>query len=159
VIHVRHALTLVGGKPVLSAPKTEKGKRRVSVSASVLDALGAHKKRQEAEAANLGDLWPGHDLVFTSEVGTPVHPRNLERAWYGLQKKAEVTKVRFHDLRHLNVSIRRKLGQDAKLIADQIGHTNPAFTMRLYTHLFEDDRQAAAVDLVDLFATPSKDPN
>ena len=40
-------------------------------------------------------------------------------------------RVRLHDLRHLNVSIRRRLGQDAKLIADQIGHTDLAFTTRL----------------------------
>jgi integrase len=58
-----------------------------------------------------------------------------------------VPRVRMHDLRHLNVSIRRKLGQDAKLIADQVGYSDPAFTTRLYMHLFEDDIENAAVDL------------
>lgn len=64
-----------------------------------------------------------------------------------------------HDLRHLNVSIRRKLGQDAKVIADQIGHTNPAFTQRLYTHLFEDDREAAGVNLAELFKPKQREPS
>jgi integrase len=53
----------------------------------------------------------------------------------------------------LNVSLRRKLGQDAKLIADQIGHTDSSFTQRLYTHIFEDDREGAAVSLADAFGT------
>ena|GEM_PF-1890112 len=48
-------------------------------------------------------------------------------------------------------ALRCKLGQDAKLIADQIGHSDPAFTTRLYTHLFEDDRQAAGVNLAEAF--------
>ena len=53
--------------------------------------------------------------------------------------------------------MRRKLGQDAKLIADQIGHTDPAFTTRLYTHLFDDDRRGAAVSLLDML--PKGDPD
>ena len=56
-------------------------------------------------------------------------------------------RARLHDLRHLNVSIRRKQGQDPKLIADQVGRTDPAFTMRLYTHLFEEDRIEAGINL------------
>lgn len=60
---------------------------------------------------------------------------------------AEARCVRLHDLQHLNVSIRRKPQQDAKLSADQIGHTDPAFTTRLYAHLFQEDRQGAAVNL------------
>jgi integrase len=47
----------------------------------------------------------------------------------------------------LNVSLRRKQGQDAKLIADQVGHTDPAFTVRQYTHLFQDDLDHAALTL------------
>ena len=121
-----------------------------------------------------------NDFVFVTEVGTPLYPRNLERTWYGLQGAArrawrkaleevgDVTtleqlddgkllpRVRLHDLRHLNVSIRRRQGQDAKLIANQVGHTDPAFTTRLYTHLFEDDLQGAGVSLLNLFPI---DPN
>ncbi|MDQ3398787.1 MAG: site-specific integrase [Deinococcota bacterium] len=146
-LQVRRSLAHVRGKIIISTPKTEKGLRRVTLSPAMLDVLAQHHRRQEAEQTFLGPAWPGLDLMFTKEDGGYMLPRNLAGIWYRLQKQAEVTKVRLHDLRHLNVSIRRKLGQDAKLIADQIGHTDPAFTTRLYTHLFEDDRQGAAVDL------------
>ena len=133
--------------------KTEKGVRRVALSDSALEALEEHQKRQEAEKQYLGEAWKDTGLVFASEVGTKLIPRNVTRLRHRLEDEAGVRRATLHDLRHLNVSIRRKLGQDAKLIADQIGHTNPGFTLRLYTHLFEEDRANSAVDLGAAFGT------
>lgn len=47
------------------------------------------------------------------------------------------------------------------MIADQIGHTNPGFTMRLYTHLFDEDRVNSTVDLSMALSpsTPPKEQN
>lgn len=175
-LHIRQSLIESRGRVLLSTPKTSKGVRRVALSSDVLEVLEHHRQHQKASANQAGDLWASSgeafaDLVFTNELGGPLHPRNFERTWYALQdetrarwrQKADAAndtqsvqelergalfpRARFHDLRHLNVSIRRRMGQDAKLIADQIGHTDPAFTLRLYTHLFEDERTAAAIDL------------
>lgn len=88
--------------------------------------------------------------MFCKQDGAYVTPHSLDGIWKRLLTSAGVPKVRVHDLRHLNASLRRKLGQDAKLIADQVGHTDPAFTIRLYTHLFEDERENASVSLSSL---------
>jgi integrase len=87
--------------------------------------------------------------MFANRKGGYTKPRKLSQRWHDLQTIANVPQIRFHDLRHLNVSLRRKLGQDAKLIADQVGHADPSFTIRQYTHLFEDDISNAAVNLAD----------
>lgn len=58
--------------------------------------------------------------------------------------------IRFHDLRHMHVSLLNKAGVDARTIADRIGHTDPAFTLKRYAHVFEDQRKAAAVPLYQL---------
>jgi integrase len=68
-------------------------------------------------------------------------------------------RLRFHDLRHWNVSMRRRLGQDSKLIANQIGHADAAFTTRLYTHLFEEDLRGAAVSLLDFVPKSDSEPH
>jgi integrase len=182
-IHVRQSLTIIGGKPALTSPKTERGIRRVAISPDLVEVLEQHRQHQEAERAALelvGVPWPAHDLVFITEVGTPINPRNFERTWYALQEKARQAyidegedeairqvrrqdiasgkaqpKIRLHDLRHLNVSLRRKTGQDANLIADQIGHTDPGFTQRVYMHLFQDDRREAAVSLANVLSARS----
>jgi integrase len=133
--------------------KTTKGNRRVTLSDDILSVLMTHRQHQEAEKAHVRDLWRDSDLVFTSEVGTPLDQSNVNHTRRRIETKAGVRHATMHDLRHLNVSLRRRQGQDAKLIADQVGHTDPAFTTRLYTHLFEDDREAAAVSLAEAFKT------
>jgi integrase len=113
--------------------------------------------------------------VFTSEVGTLIIPRNFDRSWYLLQAATQkayielgqseeektarakqieegkvVPHIRFHDLRHMHVSLLNKAGIDARTIADRIGHTDPTFTLKRYAHVFEDQRKAAAIPLLTL---------
>ena len=146
-LHIRQSLTVVNNQIAISVPKTEKGKRRVAISADVEEILEAHRQHQEAERQLLGNLWPDNDLVFRTEVGTPIHPRNLERTWYALQKSADVTKVRLHDLRHLHASLAIQQGMDAKVLADRLGHSRASFTLDVYTHLFDEQRANSAVSL------------
>ena len=172
---IRRTLITRSGEPRISTPKTDKGVRRVTLSPNALAVLALHRERQLVERKALGDAWDDNDHVFVSEVGTLLNARNVTRISHDLQEKARqkwreelknnltgealaqnldklergeiLPRLRLHDMRHLNVSLRRKLGQDAKLIADQVGHADPAFTVRLYAHLFEDERQAAGVNL------------
>ena len=152
-LYVRQTVIECRGSVMLSTPKTKKGERRLTLSSDVLEVLAEHRKRQEAEARFLSAAWPNTGLVFTSTVGSFIPPRNMLQTYKELQERAGVPHVRFHDLRHLNVSIRRAQGQDAKLIADQVGHADPAFTMRQYAHLFETERQTAAVNLRDALSS------
>ncbi|MDQ3397544.1 MAG: site-specific integrase [Deinococcota bacterium] len=151
VLHVRRSLTVRKGKAVFSTPKSEKGKRRVAVSPDVLDVLEQHRRRQQAEAEFLGAAWPDDDLVFTSETGTPIHPRNFDRTWKALKVAAAVPHARLHDLRHLHVSLLVRQGFDPRSIADRVGHTDSSFTLRWYAHAFEEQRQVTAMSLADLF--------
>ena len=146
-LHIRQSLTVVKNQIAISVPKTEKGKRRVAISPNVEETLEAHRQRQEAERQMLGNLWPDNDLVFRTEVGTPIHPRNLERTWYALQKNVDVPKVRLHDLRHLHASLAIRQGMDAKVLADRLGHSRASLTLDVYTHLFEEQRANSAVSL------------
>ena len=170
-LHIRQSLTVVKNQIAISEPKTEKGKRRVAISPDLEAELSEHRTRQEAERQMLGNLWPDNDLVFRTEVGTPIHPRNLERTWYALQeatraawhKAAKETndaaaltgleagklmpKVRLHDLRHLHASLAIQQGMDAKMLADRLGHSRASFTLDVYTHLFEEQRANSAVSL------------
>jgi integrase len=50
----------------------------------------------------------------------------------------------------MHVSLLVKNGLDVRTIADRVGHTNPAFTMKQYSHAFEEQRRAAAISLTDL---------
>lgn len=54
----------------------------------MLEVLVLHHQRQESEKAPIGDSWAHPELVFTSEVGTPVNPDNLTRTLLILHKSA-----------------------------------------------------------------------
>ena len=152
-IRIEQALTLVDNKPTFSAPKTERGTRYVAVSEDVIEVLAQHRARQEKERAKLGEAWEENGLVFTTQLGTSIHPRSFERTWYQLLKKAKVPKIRLHDLRHLHVSLLVKEGLDPRTIADRVGHTDPSFTLRRYSHMFEEQRKRAAINLRGLIET------
>ena len=156
VLSVRQSLTVLGGTPHFTTPKTRKGERYVTVSPDVLEVLAQHRAIQEAEAKALGDAWTDSGLIFTSEVGTLIHPRNFERSFKGLLKDAKVTTARLHDLRHLHVSLLVSKGLDPRSIADRVGHTNPSFTLDVYSHMFATQRAQAAVGMADLLGTDAR---
>lgn len=154
-IQVRQAYVKVGGKLILSTPKNQNAFRSVALSSDVLEVLFHHRQRQEAERLNLGNLWPGSDLVFTSEVGTPLKPDNLKRVRNALMDKAGVARVTLHNLRHLHASVAIEGGMDAKMLAERLGHSRASFTLDRYTHLFESQRARSAVSLTD-WLTPKR---
>jgi integrase len=128
-LHVGQTVVDSRGKVMFSTPRTGRGTRRVALSPDLLEVLDTHRQRVEVERQQSSDLWVDSGLVFTTSAGTPIHPRNFGRTWYALQdetltrlrKELEAAgksvdgeifpHARFHDLRHLNVSIRRRLGQ------------------------------------------------
>ena len=52
----------------------------------------------------------------------------------------KVRRIRFHDLRHMHISACLTLKLDARTIADSIGHTDAAFRLRRYAHVFGEQQ-------------------
>lgn len=162
-LHVQQSLTNLKGGHAISTPKTRKGVRRIVVDAETLAVLATHRLLQAEERSKVGETWPPRspeyaNLVFTNELGGPLHPRNFDRVWYSLMETAEVRRIRFHDLRHMHVSPLNKAGMDARTIADRIGHTDAAFILRRYAHVFEEQRRAA-IPLLELLSPRQAKPN
>ncbi len=73
--------------------------------------------------------------------------------------KAGVPTIRFHDLRHTAASLMVRQGISAKTVSDRLGHKDVAFTLRVYAHLYDDQREEAAFDLSDLYPLAAGGPN
>jgi integrase len=52
--------------------------------------------------------------------------------------------LRIHDLRHTAASLWASKGASPTVVAAQLGHSTPAFTLRTYAHLYEEDVASAA---------------
>jgi integrase len=69
--------------------KTSTSRRQVLLVSVAVEALIAHRTRQDEERRQLGAAWDDHDLVFPNTVGRPLHPRNfLRRSFYPLLDRA-----------------------------------------------------------------------
>jgi integrase len=83
------------------------------------------------------------DLVFTTVTGRGVGHRNLTaRGLEAARDRAGLPDVTFHTLRHTFASMLIAQGRDPVFVARQLGHTNPAVTLRVYGHLFDAARHA-----------------
>lgn len=53
-----------------------------------------------------------------------------------------------HALRHYYASVLLDAGESIRALADYLGHADPGFTLRTYTHLMpsSEDRARAAID-------------
>jgi integrase len=79
MIVVRGTLGRVGGKLIITEPKTDRSRRTVRIALPLVTMLGAHRADQNAERVAARDQWQENELVFASELGTPVDPRNILR--------------------------------------------------------------------------------
>jgi Phage integrase family len=60
---------------------------------------------------------------------------------------AELSQLRFHDLRHFFASMLIAQGESAKYVCDQMGHSSIQVTFDTYGHLFPNSRETAAKKL------------
>jgi len=145
---IRHNLPdLRGVKPSLVAPpKTPHGRRTISVPPEAITALRDHRQRQRQERLLLGPDYQDHFLVFASEVGTPLHPSNVRRAFKRLLERAELPHdIRVYDMRHAHATALLAAGVHPKVASERLGHASVQLTLDTYTHSVKGlDADAAA---------------
>jgi integrase len=98
----------------------------------------------------LGNAWQHPELVFPSETGTIMEPKNFYRSWKLAVAKAGLPPTRIHDIRHVNISLLILLGEDPKTVSERAGHTSTSFTLDRYGHVFREQRQWAARSIDEL---------
>jgi integrase len=144
VASVVHTITTVHGRPVESTTKTAKSRRRVSLDASSVIVLRAHRAAQRKERLVVGAGWIDHGLVFCRYDGSPLHPDLVTRRFRTLVERAGLPKIRLHDLRHTYATLALRAGVHPKVVSERLGHATVGITLDLYSHVAPSlDQQAA----------------
>jgi integrase len=90
--------------------------------------------------------------------GTREHVVEIKKSWASILRRAGISGLRIHDLRHSFASQLASGGASLPLIGALLGHSNPLTTAR-YAHLFQDPQRAAvetvAANIVAAEAPPS----
>lgn len=143
---------LIAGRITVRASKTDAGVREIDV----LPALAAVLERMRRGGPD--------QRVFPTTTGQRHSPSNIRRrvlapavklANERLEQRGHVPlpeRLSPHKLRHTFASLLVALGVDPGSVMDQLGHTDPAFTLRVYRHgMRRDDASKAALrELVGL---------
>jgi site-specific recombinase XerD len=115
----------------------------VPLSDAVVSLLKAQRASEAAERLHAGERWTDTGLVFTTEFGNPVEPRNILRTIETAAAKASVADVVVHTLRHSAAVAWLESGVHIKAVADLLGHSS--VTGDIYGHT-SDATSRAAID-------------
>jgi integrase len=83
-------------------------------------------------------------MVFTREDGSLIHPDLLSKWFVRYAQRADLTPIRFHDLRHTHASLALQAGVPAKVVSERLGHATVAFTLDVYSHVIPGLQEEAA---------------
>lgn len=135
-----------GGGFKFAEPKTRKSRRTIPLPKSILPRLRGHRRKQLEMRLKAGAAWNDHDLVFTSEIGTPLNARNLaQRHFTKILEAAGLSGEDFvlYSLRHSCATLLLSAGENPKVVAERLGHTSVKMTLDTYSHVLPDMQEAA----------------
>ncbi|UAJ79996.1 tyrosine-type recombinase/integrase [Leifsonia sp. ZF2019] len=138
------AENLVGGL-WLARPKTRSGWRVIPLVEPLQSQILNHIERTRADENP-------HNLVWHTDKGAPIDPRECNRMWHDLLERAGVPQVRLHDARHTTVDLLLLAGVPVELIKDIVGHSSWLMTEDYKTKAITARHTAAVTSLPEMFA-------
>lgn len=146
-INVAHTL---GSDSVLYAPKSERSRRFLDMTADARSVLELQRLRQSQEEMVAGSKWKGNqfNLVFTSPHGTAINGRNVLRTIQSAAERLALNeghseKIGVHTLRHTVASRLLQSSIPFYVVSRILGHESITTTVDIYGHLGDSDRKSA----------------
>ncbi len=140
------------GSYVFTQPKSERSRRTIALSPSVILTLKDNKEKQGAILDKLGTSLKDDDLIFSNLGGKPLRPNTVSRAWSVLAARAGVKAIRLHDARHTHASLLLKQGVHPKIVQERLGHASIQITLDTYSHVSPGLQEAAALQFEKLLS-------
>jgi integrase len=142
---IRQTFYRLGGQQLFKEPKSRRSRRIVELDPMLVDELRRLRDHQKERRKILGVEYEDCDLVFSQPNGKPLHAQNLARRDFcHITKRAGLPRIRFHDLRHTHATHMLQQGINLKVIQERLGHSNPAFTLAVYSHVLPGMQKEAA---------------
>src|ERR1039458_513610 len=146
----RQLQELKSGELQVGPPKTDAGRRVVSLPPHVLPELERHLQAfVRAEESS---------LVFTSPDAGLMRRSNFNRrVWQPACKAMGLRDFHFHDLRHTGNTFAASTGASTKELMARMGHSSPRAAL-IYQHATRDRDRALADALSKLAEDPAQNP-
>jgi len=146
---IRRAITM----RQVTTPKSGRGRivaMTETLAHELFDLLAARRQhaaleaRPALESGSAEPVSPPPEWVFCSRTGTPWDETNFARDWERVRRHGEtrgVRPLRFHATRHSWATWALRAGKSVRWVAQQLGHQDPAFTLRVYAHAMREEEK------------------
>ena len=167
-LHVWRQLKRVRSRLVFGLPKNAK-ERKVPLPDSVAAILTAHI--HEVSPVAVAPPWENPiggnpvtvRLIFTTPRRGAINRATFDgKSWRPALVAAGIVSTRstgMHALRHFYVSALLDAGESIKALAEYLGPSDPAFTLRVYTHLMPSSEKRARQAIDRLFREAGSSPD
>ncbi len=125
----------------LTTPKNASSNRTISIAPSLCKMLTDYKKQQ---------LNKDPEAKFLFGGSRPLPERTTDRYFDSACLRANVKKIRLHDLRHSCASLLLSRGVSIVAVSRQLGHANVTQTLNTYAHLMPDDQSKTVAELEEV---------
>ena len=127
----------------VTSPKTKASSRQLHLPAHLVELLASHQMAQNIEIAQAGSKYVQKGFVFATKTGEPVDPRNLHRSVQIASKKAGLSTVSPHTLRHSAATTMLEAGIPIHVVSRHLGHSSINITVDVYGHVSDDGAKSA----------------
>ena len=154
-ITIENTRTQAGKKEIEKGTKTASSTRTLYLPDTLCDMLKAAKEDQQACRAEYKNVYDDNDYVVVMEDGRPFRPNYLSELFGKFLADNDLPKIVLHELRHTFASLSNQAGIPAYNIGKALGHSTPATTQKIYTHLL-DQTHTQAVEGVAAIADEAR---
>lgn len=154
-ITIENTRTQAGKKEIEKGTKTVSSTRTLYLPDTLCDMLKAAKENQQACRAEYKNAYDDNDYVVVMEDGRPFRPNYLSELFGKFLADNDLPKIVLHELRHTFASLSNQAGIPAYNIGKALGHSTPATTQKIYTHLL-DQTHTQAVEGVAAIADEAR---
>ncbi len=135
-VEINKSLAVINGKAVVKKTKTANSERVIALPAPIMEMVSEYSK-------HIYSYEPTDRLFNTSKTA-------LTRSIKEYSKKANIRKIKIHELRHSHASHLIELGVPVLAISKRLGHKDIKTTLNTYSHLYPNKQNEIAEMLADL---------
>lgn len=141
-----------GNEYVIISTKTKNGKRILAMNDECffyINKLLEYKREKNIKS----------DFLVCTDNGTHNTPRNLQRSFDSLLKRAQIDHYGIHALRHTFASVLFRNGVDVAIVSKILGHSSVKITYDRYIHIIEEQKAISMLKADNYNSYYGFDPN
>ena len=143
---IRGSLGYTKESGIVLGPTKTKRTRKVHLDQVTKAVIQMQMQALKDACAKLEIHHVDNPWLFFGEVdgSKPMFPDSVSSAFRRVTKRLGIEDLHFHSLRHFTATQLIAAGADIRTVSGRLGHSDASVTLRVYSHVLEDNDRAAS---------------